>query len=261
VGNWKVSDVPTAPIKPQKILSSHPLVVRFKGESESMARHEAALEELLTYGKMLETDKYLKHGACFRFRANCDYLYWDRCKEVMFRDLPNVPFCQSAEINPYLGGVARLYPKYPDYIVANKIIKICVREVFGMLQLEAIDRFRPWHVGTEIVRIDATSSVHGLPTPEGIHRDGDRFLAIMLLSRENVSGGESIIYDNSKIEMSRFTLRHPLDGVVFDDANTFHSVTPISCLAASGRASRLILGMSFNHYEDMERTPSLTAFE
>jgi hypothetical protein len=216
--------------------------------------------ELLAYCAGLEPDKYLKHEPCFRFRANCDYILWNDGDREIFEPLPNAPFYQSKEINSYLGGVARIYPRYPANIIGNAIIRTSIANVFSMLPITEEEKLRPWHVGTEVVKIEALPDAAGLPTPEGIHRDGDRYLSIMLLARSGVTGGRSAVYDGDKREISRFTLVEAFEGTVFDDSRTYHDVTPVQREDEADEAFRIILGMSFNYYEDMDGTPALETF-
>ncbi|WP_460077191.1 2OG-Fe dioxygenase family protein [Roseibium sp. ROS1] len=241
------------------MVSNEPFIARYNMADWGVSQGED-YEELLAYCSALEPDRYLKHHPCFRFRANCDFVLWNDGNRSIFEPLPNAPFYQSKGINSYLGGIARVYPQYPPNIIDNAIIRASVRNVFSFLPISDEDKVRPWHVGTEVVRIEALPNSEGLPTPEGIHRDGDRYLSIMLLARTGVTGGRSAIYNGDKLEISRFTLLDAFEGTVFDDSKTYHDVTPVRREDGTDKAFRTIFGMSFNYYEDMDNTPSLDSF-
>ena len=62
---------------------------------------------------------------------------------------------------------------------------------------ELFNQVRPtpqWFIEAHPFRIDTTDGV-GRPTPEGAHRDGVDFVAVLLVSREGVKGGETRVFD------------------------------------------------------------------
>jgi hypothetical protein len=65
-------------------------------------------------------------------------------------------------------------------------------------------------------------------SPEGIHRDGcDYIVSAFVLSRENVIGGESIIYNENK-ELQYKTILNNQEGIYQEDRQQWHYVTPIN---------------------------------
>ena len=52
----------------------------------------------------------------------------------------------------------------------------------------------PWYVEAHQFRIDTTDGI-GRPTPEGAHRDGVDFVAVVLVAREGIKGGETRVFE------------------------------------------------------------------
>jgi hypothetical protein len=87
---------------------------------------------------------------------------------------------------------------------------------------------RPWHVELHQFRIETVLGQSGLPTPEGIHRDGVEGVIVMLVNRRNVSRGVTELFDPQGRPLGEFTLAHPGDCVFLDDTRILHGVTPIA---------------------------------
>ena len=87
-----------------------------------------------------------------------------------------------------------------------------------------------WHVETHQFRIEARPGEEGRPTPEGMHRDGVDWVLVLLVSRVNVTSGETSIHDLAKRPLGCFTLTEPLDAAFTDDNRVYHGVTPVAPL-------------------------------
>ena len=99
---------------------------------------------------------------------------------------------------------------------------------------------QPWHIEAHQFRIDTSNGI-GRPTPEGAHRDGVDFVAILLAARENVSGGESRIFEFNGRHGQRFTLSEPWQLLLLDDQRVIHESTPIQPTATGGHRDTLVL--------------------
>jgi hypothetical protein len=60
-----------------------------------------------------------------------------------------------------------------------------------------------------------------------MHRDGVDWVLVMLIRRENIASGTTTIHDLNGHPLGSFTLRHPLESAVLNDARVFHGVTPV----------------------------------
>ena len=88
-------------------------------------------------------------------------------------------------------------------------------------------------------RID-TEGVGGIgrPTPEGAHRDGVDLVAVLLVGRHNVKGGETRVFDARGPQGMRFTLAESASVLLLDDARVIHETTPIQPLQPALPACR-----------------------
>jgi hypothetical protein len=99
---------------------------------------------------------------------------------------------------------------------------------------------QPWFVEAHQFRIDTTDGI-GRPTPEGAHRDGVDFVAVVLVGREGIKGGETRVFATDRPEGMRFTMLEPWTTLVLDDARVIHESTPIQPLEGYGHRDTLVL--------------------
>jgi hypothetical protein len=95
---------------------------------------------------------------------------------------------------------------------------------------------QPWFVEAHPFRIDTTDGI-GRPTPEGAHRDGVDLVAVFLVGRQGVKGGETRVFDADGPAGQRFTLTQPWSLLLLDDARVIHESTPIQPLQADSHAA------------------------
>ncbi|HET7126159.1 MAG TPA: 2OG-Fe dioxygenase family protein, partial [Lysobacter sp.] len=97
-----------------------------------------------------------------------------------------------------------------------------------------------WCIEAHQFRID-TSDGLGRPTPEGAHRDGVGFVAVVLVGREGIKGGETRVFEAAGPWGQRFTLTEPWSMLLLDDARMIHETTPIQPLGEYGHRDTLVL--------------------
>ena len=207
-------------------------------------RARALGEEFAREWDTLEPDKYLQGGARFRERRYQRFYYHPQ--NPIFQPLRHRPYFQSATANSYAGGIHREVAPLTPSSLRNPMLKALLEFNFAQFPMAPDDERLglPWEVACHQFRIIGTSNEVGEPTPEGIHRDEIDFGAIHLISRSNVAGGNSRVYDNEKNLIAEFQLQSHLDTLFWADREVLHSVTPISPVDPSARAVRdiLILG-------------------
>ena len=93
-----------------------------------------------------------------------------------------------------------------------------------------------WYVEAHQFRIDTADGI-GRPTPEGAHRDGVDFVAVILISRTGIKGGETRVFDADGPAGKRFTMLEPWTLLLLDDAAVIHESTPIQPLGERRVAS------------------------
>jgi hypothetical protein len=101
---------------------------------------------------------------------------------------------------------------------------------------------QPWYVEAHPFRITTAGGI-GRPTPEGAHRDGVDFVAVVLVGRAGIKGGETRVFDAHGPNGQRFTLEEPFSALLLDDARVIHETTPIQPLdpAHEGHRDTLVL--------------------
>ena len=97
-----------------------------------------------------------------------------------------------------------------------------------------------WFVEAHQFRIDTTDGI-GRPTPEGAHRDGVDLVAVFLVGREGVKGGETRVFEANGPAGQRFTLTEPWSLLLLDDARMIHESTPIQPLQDGGVRDTLVV--------------------
>jgi hypothetical protein len=153
------------------------------------------------------------------------------------------PHYQSLTYNNLNGGIARHYMPISDAVMQshsmNSLLTLAC-DIFGQLMPE-----HDWHIEAHQFRIEANAQEAGLPTPEGVHRDGVNFVMMLMVQRSNMVNGATTIYDLNKNRLDQFVLTHPLDMALVNDEQVLHGVTPIMQLDSDRLASRDVLVITF----------------
>lgn len=157
---------------------------------------------------------------------------------------PHQPHFQSLEYNPLQGNIQRwfrpIHPAIADGPSLRGILRFS-QSLFGALAPEV----RAWHVETHQFRIEAKVGEAGEPTPEGRHRDGVDYVLVLMVDRQNIESGTTTIHTADGELLGSFTLVHPLDAALVDDARVFHGVTPVTPLDPDLPAHRDVLVVTF----------------
>jgi hypothetical protein len=162
---------------------------------------------------------------------------------VRFRALAHVAFRQDT--NPLYRGTPRLFEPILPEVLNDPVLRHLVS--FDISVTESLRPLGDWEVGLHQIRIVAGGDDAGLPTPEGRHRDGHLFVGMHMLARRDCVGGESIV-ELGDGTLERFTLRHPLDTVIVEDAAVWHEVTPIRAAPGTAEGVRDMLLIDLNPY-------------
>lgn len=181
-------------------------------------------EEIQTYWNNLPPDNYLKDGGHYRKRRHSSLII-DKDKIAV---APHRPHWQPISYNALHGGIDRWFEPCNQEFLDNPGIKnllLGLAKTFWKNK-ELNESSNPWFVEVHQFRIDTTDGI-GRPTPEGAHRDGVDFVAVLLIDRQKIKGGESRIFLNDSPQGQRFTLNDPLSLVLLDDFKVIHETTPI----------------------------------
>jgi hypothetical protein len=205
-----------------------------QGLSELAACPLNALDALRPDWNDLPPDAYLKDGGRYRRRRHS-------CFVVASGELTAAPHrahWQPVEYNALHGGMQRWFePMLPHSVAAPAWQQLLV--ALGHL-CSALKGEQPWYVEAHQFRIDTTDGI-GRPTPEGAHRDGVDFVAVLLVGRESVKGGETRVFEAQGPNGQRFTMTEPWTMLLLDDERVIHESTPIQPLAPGAYRDTLVL--------------------
>jgi hypothetical protein len=193
-----------------------------------------ALEAMRTDWSSLETDQYLKDGGRYRRRRHA-------CFEVDGQAVTHMPHrahWQPLEYNALHGGMERWFaPMLPATVASPGWLQLL--RALGSLA-SALRGAQPWFLEAHQFRIDTTDGI-GRPTPEGAHRDGVDLVAVFMIGREGIKGGETRVFEAAGPSGQRFTLTEPWSVLLLDDARMIHESTPIQPLAEGGHRDTLVV--------------------
>lgn len=178
------------------------------------------LDALHAGWNQLPADGYLKDGGRYRSRRHsCFVVDGARVEQV-----PHRAHWQPLEYNALHGGMQRWFePMEPEVVAQPAWGRLLAR--LGEAA-SALRGAQPWFVEAHPFRIDTTDGI-GRPTPEGAHRDGVDLVAVFMVARHAIKGGESRVFDANGPSGQRFTLREPWSLLLLDDARVIHESTPI----------------------------------
>ncbi len=183
----------------------------------------ADLAALRPFWDGLPPDKFLKDGGRYRRRRHSCFVVQDG----QVSQVPHRAHWQPIEYNALHGGMQRLFePMLPELLAQPVWPQLLVW--LGRV-CSALKGVKPWFVEAHQFRIDTTDGI-GRPTPEGAHRDGVDLVAVFLVNREGVKGGETRVFDAAGPNGQRFTLTEPWSVLLLDDARVIHESTPIQPL-------------------------------
>ena len=182
----------------------------------------------------LAPDRYLKDGGRYRRRRHSCFVV-DGASVVQ---APHRAHWQSLDYNALHGGMHRWFePMQADMVAQPAWTRLLIALAEWFSHLKPVSR---WYVEAHQFRIDTAEGI-GRPTPEGAHRDGVDFVAVFLVGRSGISGGETRVFEADGPNGQRFTLVEPWTLLLLDDARVIHESTPIQPLADYGHRDTLVL--------------------
>ena len=204
-----------------------------------------ALDALKPSWEDLQPDRYLKDGGSYRRRLHSCFV----AGQGGLAQVPPRAHWQSEEYNALHGGMRRWFEPMQPATVAqpawglllNGLAKVC----------DALKGEQTWYVEAHQFRIDTADGI-GRPTPEGAHRDGVDFVAVLLVGRHDISGGETRVFAAAGPDGQRFTLAEPWTLMLLDDARVIHESTPIQPEGDYGYRDTLVLTYRAGNFQGDE---------
>jgi len=192
----------------------------------------------------LPPDGYLRDGGRYRRRRHACFIVEPGGADARERLHPvaNRAHWQPLDYNALHGGIERWFePMHPVMTTdpAWAALLAALADRAGRLREAPNQR---WYVEAHPFRIDTTDGI-GRPTPEGAHRDGVDLVAVLLIGRHGVKGGETRVFDARGPQGVRFTLTEAWSVLLLDDARVIHESTPIQPVdtALGGHRDTLVL--------------------
>ena len=204
------------------------------GLRELLGTSAAALDALRPSWAELPPAADLRDGGRYRRRRHsCFVVEGEAVVQV-----PHRAHWQPLEYNALHGGLERWF----EPMRAEVIEQPAWSRLLAVLSAHcsALKGAQPWYVEAHQFRIDTTDGI-GRPTPEGAHRDGVDFVAVVLIDRHGIKGGETRVFEADGPAGLRFTMSEPWTILLLDDARVIHESTPIQPLAAHGFRDTLVL--------------------
>lgn len=211
-------------------------VVRAAGLLSWLCTTTADLAPLAATWGDLPPDPHLRDGGHYRSRRH-------GCFEVdpherTLHAVPHRAHWQPVTYNALHGGIERWFaPILPVVSAHPAFSRLLVQLGAELSRIVAVPR---WYVEAHQFRVDTTGGI-GRPTPEGAHRDGVDFVAVIMVGRHQVKGGETRVFEADGPFGVRFTLEEPWSALVLDDRRVIHESTPIQPLDEHGYRDTLVL--------------------
>lgn len=191
----------------------------------------------------LPPDQHLKDGGRYRRRRHASF----EATAQALTAVPHRAHWQPLSYNALHGGMQRWFdPMVPD-VVQQPAWAALLRWLAGVAS-EAQGE-QTWYTEAHQFRIDTTDGI-GRPTPEGAHRDGVNWVAVFLIGRHGIKGGETRVFDMDSPRGQRFTLSEPWSLLLMDDTRVIHETTPIQPEQVGGWRDTLVITLRSGGFLD-----------
>jgi len=204
--------------------------------SEAVNVELTALDALRDSWSRLPQDNYLRDGGHYRFRRHSCFV--QSLPDGILELSPHRAHWQPTDYNALHGGMERWFEPVDPLVLNDSAWEGLIRGL-GLLFAQAAKVSR-WYVEAHQFRIDTAAGI-GRPTPEGAHRDGVDYVAVVLVGRHHVRGGETRVFEARGTAGVRFTMTQPWTALLLDDANVIHETTPILPQGDAGVRDTLVL--------------------
>jgi hypothetical protein len=182
-----------------------------------------AMSAWLPVWPALPPDPHLRDGGRYRRRRHGCFIV----TPGQVQAVPHRAHWQPVEYNALHGGIQRWFEPLPPALVADPAWARLLQGLAGLAT--GLRGAHTWYAEAHPFRIDTEGGI-GRPTPEGAHRDGVDLVAVLIVDRHNVKGGETRVFDARGPQGVRFTLSEPFSVLLLDDERVIHETTPIQPL-------------------------------
>ncbi len=204
---------------------------------------EAEVQKFSDYWNRLSLDQFMGDGGLYRYRRYSALRVKDSYSD--YEVLPHHAYVQPKHVNPLNGDVKREFdPIEPAMLKDPVFVKLIelLTDAFNEIEQSS----KPWVVRLHPYRIHATPQSPGKPAPEGLHRDGVKYVTSVLISRNNIVGGETTVANLDRQAIHCLTLADALDVMSCDDESVLHSVSEVNQLNPEKPSWRDVLVVAFS---------------
>ncbi len=205
----------------------------------------ADLQSLSGAWSDLPPDKHLRDGGRYRRRRHASFVVAGDALSLV----PHRAHWQPVDYNALHGGIERWFEPMQEAVTTAPAWRALMRALGGAAS--ALRGPQPWFAEAHQFRIDTEGGI-GRPTPEGAHRDGVDLVAVFLVAREGIKGGETRVFEAHGPQGTRFTLTEPWSLMLLDDERVIHESTPIQPLDAArgGHRDTLVVTLRKGGFQD-----------
>jgi hypothetical protein len=201
------------------------------GLQASLGAAPHALDTWPAHWNHLPPDAHLRDGGRYRQRRHGSFVV----EGETVRAMPHRAHWQPLEYNALHGGIERWFEPLQAAMMQEPLWPRLM--LWLAARASALRGAQPWFVEAHPFRIDTQGGI-GRPTPEGAHRDGVDLVAVILVARVGVKGGETRVFNADGPDGLRFTMSQPWTTLLLDDARVIHETTPIQPLDPAHRGHR-----------------------
>lgn len=194
------------------------------------------LQQLAPDWDDLPPDDHLRDGGRYRRRRHACFV----ADAGRITQAPARAHWQPLEYNALHGGMERWFAPMQAATLAQPVWQRLLQAVADVAQQALATQPERWFIEAHQFRIDTAGGI-GRPTPEGAHRDGVDLVAVFMVGRHGIKGGETRIFEAASPAGQRFTLTGPWSVLLLDDRRMVHETTPIQPLHDSGWRDTLVL--------------------
>ncbi len=227
----------------QQALRDHAHVFAHADEMRALLEAHGSLSDWSRFAESwndLSLDTYMADQGRYRRRRHAVF----EALDGQILKLAHQPHFQTLDYNALNGGIERWFEPIKDEQANSRSLKTilsCCLDLFSSLAADV----KQWQVEVHQFRIEASADAPGLPTPEGMHRDGVDYVLVLLIKRSNIASGTTMIGSLDGSLSSSFTLIEPFDAALVDDARAYHGVTAVEPINPRLPAYRDVLVVTF----------------
>jgi hypothetical protein len=188
----------------------------------------------------LELDTFMADQGRYRRRRHAVYA---AAPGQALVQAPAQPHYQALDYNPLTGGVERWFAPVEPALAEGPSVRTILAHCRTLF--ERLAGAIAWHVELHQFRIEALPGTPGMPTPEGMHRDGVDYVLVLMVRRHNIDRGTTLIGAPGGAFADSFTLVAPFDAALLDDHRVYPGVTPVQARDPDAPGWRDVLVVTF----------------